>query len=461
MDAFVTFFTQQWRRHLRSPAIWIVIIATMIGARYIIPLPEAGYVTLSVNNAYPLPSSSVIGLQLGIVIALLMSPLAYIYLKAGPTRVQPWQIEDVAPSRRLMRNLGQGAADIAALWMMLIFIALAGIILSVFRLPLSDIRPLQTLLVMFVIAAPAMSLIAAVRMFLSNRPILRGAWGDALFFVLWIAGITVAAFMLDSPKGSAFHDIFGYAASIKGSTDVAVTSAAVGGAPATDSAISLEPLKAVLSSEFLASRLFWMMMAVGLIALSALLYKPRRMKRTRKGDGLFSKLAKLINPLGDMASKPVIGALGAFHPLVKSGLNQLLQPRWTGLALVMISLSGFVLPFRKAVGPALMLILIFLLSRQSGLWEKRHNRNFRMTLPHNLTSQFFANWFAASLLIGVLLIPSIIGKLMSGTLGGLLPEMVALAVVMPAILLGLGYLTRTGVMGRMIMLAVWYGYLNV
>ncbi len=127
MSAFATFFKQQWSRHLRSPALWVVILGTMIGARYIIPLPDAGYSTLSVNNHYPEPSSSVMGLQLGVVTALLMTPLAYIFLRAGPTRVQPWQIDAVTPSRRFARNLGQGMADISVLWLLLFFVGVAAL----------------------------------------------------------------------------------------------------------------------------------------------------------------------------------------------------------------------------------------------------------------------------------------------------------------------------------------------
>ena len=119
MDRFRLHFTQQFRRHLKHIALWVVIVLTMIGARFFIPLPEDAYVTLSVNSAYPIASSGVIGLQLGIISALLLTPLAYIYLKAGPTRIHPWQIEDVTPERRLSFSLGQGLGDVAALFFIL------------------------------------------------------------------------------------------------------------------------------------------------------------------------------------------------------------------------------------------------------------------------------------------------------------------------------------------------------
>ena len=127
----------QFLRHLRSPAIWWLAIAAPIGARFLVPDENASYSALAVNEATLALDSGVIGLQLGVIMAIILSPLAYIFLRAGPTRKTPWQAENVTPARRSALALGHWLADTLALWILMLALAGAGIMLAYFRLPLS------------------------------------------------------------------------------------------------------------------------------------------------------------------------------------------------------------------------------------------------------------------------------------------------------------------------------------
>ncbi len=336
-----------------------------------------------------------------------------------------------------------------------------GLILSLFRLPLSSIRPLDTFLVIFVIAAPALALIAGFRMLMQSRPWLRGAWGDVLFFIFWMAGIIVAATQFSNGGGSPFQDIFGYASSISGSTDIVLHSVSVGAGPTTNGAIDLDPVKGISEPDFLISRLLWLIVSLGAMCVAAVIFKPRNIKLKTKRQGIIARLLSGLDPLGQLAMTPILSGLGAIHPLIRTNLKQLVPSGWAGLVLVGISISGFILPFRKAVGPALMLVMIFLISHQSSLWEKRHNRQFRVTLPNGLGSQFFMTWLSIVLFTALLLIPSVINGVMKGNLMTFTPDMIGLTFIMPVVILALGVVTRTGIMARLLMLAVWYVYLNV
>ncbi len=461
MNGFSTFFRIQLQRHLRSPALWFVLICTMIGARYFVPLPGAGYATLSVNNAIPEPTSALMGMQLGILTSMLLSPLGYIFLKAGPTRRHPWQVEDVTPSNRLAQTLGQGSADIIALWLIMGTVGFGGLILSFFRMPLSEIRPHETLLTLALLAAPSLALIAAVRTLLKSRPRLRGAWGDFVFFMLWMAGIIFAATFFTTDSGSAFQDAFGYAAAISGSTAEPVISASVGGGPAVSAdSIRLDALKGTTNSEFLLSRLFWLFMAFVILVFSAVIYKPRLVKSAKKRKSQ-SLLQKAGASLGTLCAASILSVFGRIHPIIRSHMSQILSPRLIAFILTAISLSGFVLPFRKGVGPALMLIFIFLISRHSGFWQARNLRQYRSTLPSAPLAQFIWACAAAVILVFLFCVPSIVRAVMDQTIGTILPDLGFLILAIPFGLLALGYVTRSATMGRLIMLFIWYGYLNV
>ncbi len=458
-DGFLTFFRQQWGRHIRHPALWVVIVGTMIGARYIIPLPGEGYVTLSVNNAYPVANSGVIGLQLGVVAALLLTPLAYIFLRAGPTKIQPYQIGDVTPARRFARNLGQGSADTAILWLVLFLIGISGIILSLFRLPLSEIRPLHTIAVMFVVAAPSLALIAAIRVLFDARPFLRGAGGDFVFFLIWMFGNVIAASMFMSPDVNLFQDVFGFASSVFVASDEQVTALAVGAAPTTDRLIELYPLRGLTDMRLLSARGFWLLFSFALMTAAALVYKPRRPVAKPKRR-LFQRLFAGLSVLGGVVARPLVQSFGVFGAGIKSFASQILSPAWLVLILILMALAGFVFPFRRGVGAGLMLILIFMLSRQSALWEARSLRELRGTFGVSNGSQWILS-YGAAVLIGILvMVPSFVRALSQGELL-ILRDMGLIVFAMPLFLLAAGYITRSATPGRLVMLGVWYGYLNL
>jgi len=69
-----------------------------------VPEDASSYSILAVNEGLLALDSGVIGLQLGVIIAVLFSPLAYIFLRAGPTKITPWQAENVTPMRRRSRD---------------------------------------------------------------------------------------------------------------------------------------------------------------------------------------------------------------------------------------------------------------------------------------------------------------------------------------------------------------------
>lgn len=456
----LTFFRIQFGRHLRSPALWVVILGALIGARYMVPLPDADYVTLAVNNAYPVQTSAVMGMQLGIVTALILTPLAYIFLRAGPTRRQPWQIEDVSPSNRLAMSIGQGAADIAILWLAMCFLAVAGVVLSYFRLPFSDLNPAHTLMCYVLIAGPGLAFIAALRSLFSARPWLRGAWGDVLFVVIWMTGVVVAAMSFSEGDSSPFSDVFGYAAAIHGSTPEPISSAVIGGAPATDQTINLDAIAGTTNSGFLLSRLVWLILSIGLLILSALIFKPRKFQIKSRRSGI-KRLLAMLDRIGEISAIPLITGVGVFGNNIRSSFNQLLKPRYWALLLLACGGAGFFLPFRPGIGAALMLVLILITSRQSGVWQARSTRQYLSTLPVTVRMRFFYEVFAAMILTFMVCAPSIIRALLNETLPQILPDLIFMIGIMPIAIYALGFVTRSGLTGRLVFLFIWYGYLNL
>lgn len=460
MNSLRVFLYEQVGRQIRHPGFWVVAILAAIGARYLVPLPDANYVTLSVNDAYPIASAGVIGMQMGIVTALLLSPLAYIYLRAGPTRKQPWQVQNVTPASRIPHMLGAGLGDTCVLWLLMGILGFASIVLSLFRLPLDQVNPFVTLFTFLAIAAPALMVTAAIRTLFASRPMLRGAWGDVFYFIFWMAGNIIAITAFERPDATAFSDIFGFMAAILGSTDQDVFAATIGSSRGSGGYITLDAIKALSNPTFLISRLFWITVSIIVMVFAGLVFKgPSYKPKTRQK--LLAKFFQWLNPLGQGLTGLISSVLSFSGPVYRSIPSLILQNPILVTLLVIISLAGFVMPLRQMIGPALMILLIFPLSRQSADWQGRHMRQFLETMPTNFKSQFGANLGASMMLIALLCLPSILKAVMDGHAFLLLPDFAFLILGLPALIMITGYLFRNATPGRLISLMLWYGYLNV
>ena len=453
-----THFDVQIKRHLRSPALWLLALAAPIAAKYLVPKHGAGYSVMSVNDSFLTLNSGVIGLQLGVVLAVILSPLAYIFLRAGPTRHVPWQAEDVTPASRRAQLFGQWLGDTAALWILMLALALAGVILSFFRLPLSEINPAEIVLALILTSAPALAVIAAFRTAFAARPLLRGAWGDVLFFFLWIGLITLsAAFFAGGGQASPLVDVFGFAAPIGGATDFPIENLHVGGAPSYEKQLTIDAMRGVLSTDYLLSRVIWMAGAAGLVILAGTMFKARK-----------PKLSKAKPKTESTSNAPVFKSI-PIPPTAFSGWDiaghfvsewrQILSNKMVLILIILTALAGAVLPLRGMVGPALVLILIFPLTAHGARWQARALRQLTGTNTASPSAQFAIRAAAAMLLCLAACVPALIRSVITGV--GEWSDIAAISFGLPLIAITLGHATRGSVTARLILLILWYGYLNM
>ena len=448
----------QFLRHLRSPAIWWLAIAAPIGARFLVPDENASYSALAINEATLALDSGVIGLQLGVIMAIILSPLAYIFLRAGPTRKTPWQAENVTPARRSALALGHWLADTLALWILMLALAGAGVMLAYFRLPASEVNPFQTIFTLCLIAAPSLAFIAALRTIFSMRPLLRKAGGDVLFFFVWSILITLSAafFMVNVKGGSPYIDVFGFAAPLSGATDVDIYALVVGSAPITDNVLEIDAIAGVTDSGFLLSRLFWMIVSACLVFLSGLIFKPNRAKWVPQQQRSNQEPA-VFTPEKIRSAKPNRAA--ALSQL-QSEWSQILRPIWFAGILLIVAIAGAFQPFRGMVGPAIALLLIFPLTLHGARWRGAEMSRLTDLAPNSAGAQLSKRLLASVLLALALCLPALGRMFASGDLFQV-PDILAIGVGLPIVAIGLGHATRGPVAGRLILLILWYGYLNL
>ena len=444
---------QQIHRHIKSPFVWLLALAGPVGARYLVPDEGADYALIGVNDGVLQQSASAIGLQLGVIVAVLFTPLAYIFLRAGPTRIQPRQVTDVVPRSRPALSFGRWLGDTAVLCGLLLTLSMAGILLSYFRLPVENTQPLETLLATMIVAAPAMAVIAAIRNIFVMRPGLRVAGGDVAFFIVWMAGLTLsAAFFMDGSGGNPVFDVFGYAAPLATGTSEPVSSLVIGSAPMGGEVIAFDGMAGVTNPDYLLSRLFWIAVSGLLVILAGFVFKPgkpkpiKRPRTAHHGPAYFG--SDRVPPLQSKG----LGLLAK----CRANLLELAKPYWMLALISVVSIAGLFLPLRGMVGPALALLLIFQMTLYGARWREKSTESWLGVLPTQTPLRVLVRSTAAIMFGMVALLPSIFT---------VQPEqwadIMAIGLGIPIISIGLGYLTRGPVAARVILLILWYGYLNL
>ena len=450
----------QLGRHLRSSALWFVALAAPIAARFMVPGSESNYTVITINNARPVLSSSVIGLEIGIIATLVLSPLAYIFLRAGPTRTVPWQVEDACSGSKIAQTLGNWLGDTLALWLILLCLAIAGVIISFFRLPIDEFAPLEVLLGAILIAAPALAVMAALRTFFSARPILRGAGGDVLFFVIWLGGIIMAsAYFMPGGNPSAMQDLFGFAASISPAVDEQITSITIGPTPEMAGTIKVDALRGVLDKDFLLSRVFWLVLAAGLAVASGALFKPRLQKQSPK-RGVRGKLFENISVWADKSLSKAMPTSSTFLALFWENVRQILTPKIYVFIWLLAAIIGGSIPFTPYGGSVIWLVLLFPLTDHSSRWQSRNLSHFSATFPTSRFAQMMWRLMASIFLTLLICLPALIKGLL-GPSTGISADMGFIIIGLPLIITLLGALTRSSFFARLILLLVWYMYFNM
>jgi hypothetical protein len=262
-------------------------------------------------------------------------------------------------------------------------------------------------------------------------------------------------------EGSAFIDLFGYAASINNAVDVPVTAFSVGSMPVSgDQAdmIAINAIKGVSDSEYLLSRGFWLLMAAGLAVLSGLSFAPRQAKKPARFK--YSAYLEVLNRISGKLLLMILPSKSVKFAFLNAQIRQILTPKWALIVLFGIALSGLFLPFKETVMPMMWLVLIFLLSSQSGRWQSRTAKSFLSTVPVESNQQFMMALSAAVVLTFVMCLPSIVFILGSAQYS-LLVDVLLLCLVIPSVIYALGKLTGSGTAARLLMLVAWYMYLNV
>lgn len=447
-------------RYGRSRALWLMLLVAPLGARYMLPFEDGGGVKIAVGNALPVMTSPFLGVSLGIVVSTLVLPVAWLYLRSNTTRRQPWQVEEVSIGSRIAIALGRFAADAAVLLAVLAALNLAGIYLATFMLRGDALNVAEISFALWVVAAPALIGVAALRIFFDSRPLLRSGFGDFGYFCTWMGSMIAPIVTSKSTPSFAsnMHDFAGFVTPLTYGSPGPADDFSIGGGFLATGTVNLDVMAGLMSPGYLESRLAWIGVAVALVVVAGLIYAPHKAK---KKAVLAGRLGALLNagppprvvanaPAAKHAVADAVGLVVSEFRLIGSGRVFLI------LAVGVAAISAFA-DFRHAASPAALLLLLFALSAHAGRSEARGLLALTKVAPFAPMMRRVAFVIAGALWTTLLALPAAAPAVALDVL----PLAAASGAIAATVAIVLSTLTGSSFAARLVLLVLWYGYASM
>lgn len=449
--------TTSLRRYSRSWGLWLLLLVAPIGARFMIARDDGSGMQVAIGGHLPVMTSATLGVCLGIVVSTLLLPVAFLYLRSNVTRRNPWQVDEVTVAPRAAIMLGRFAADALVLLAALATLTAAGWILG-WQIVTGPYQPHWIALPLWLVAAPALIGLAALRQLLDARPLGRRGFGEVIFFALWMTSLVIPITMDGRASSFAVNmvDYPGFIRPLVAGSPGTGTDFSIGGGEIKPGRVPLDSKRGIAAPGYVNSRLAWVAIAVALAALAGVIHGQHTAPRRRK-PGLVARLLADRPPPSVIANAP--RAAPSRSPLFTLMLAEfrLVGAGRPFLVLAIIAaLLGLLPDFRHIGSPAALLLLIFGLTAHAGRGEARGLRHLTATTATSPVLRRATLVIAGTAWATLMAIPATL------TTWSIEPLALAAAAGSAAgvVAVTLAMISGSAFAPRMVLLIAWYAYLS-
>lgn len=451
---------------------------TLAFALYLGYLATAGNLVLQVGNMRGILNSAWVGALLALVAGAFISLAGFYFVKNTIERdreTRVGQILAATPISKFMYAFGKMVSNLAVLSLMLAVLAAAGIAMQLISGEDRHIE-LRKLIAPFVLLAiPAMAVVAAVAVFFETVPFLRGGFGNVAYFFLWTAGLSIPL-----ATGKHASDLMGISMIADSARRAAHLSPRDGGVSFSlafgqfEKPVSLFHWDGLAwTADIIVSRILWLVFAVAIVAVSALLFDrfdPSRGKGLREAPDAQPGPAPGSLPELDVAAAQATAAnltpLAAqrshsrFFAILAAELRLMLkgQKWWWFLVAAGLAIASGVAPSADARGMVLAFAWIWpvLLWSSMGVRETR-DQTYQLifSAPHPMTRQLPAVWMAGFLVALITGCGFGLRILLAGNIRGAMAWLIG-ALFIPTFALSLGLWSGTGKPFEILYTLLWY-----
>jgi hypothetical protein len=292
---------------------FLLVLASAVFAGYLfVPPLDAGYRVLQVGTQRGIYDSAWIGLMFGLIAALHL-PLVGFYLVKNAVerdrRTGVGQIIATTPTSKLIYVAGKWLSNLAVLALILSVMTVMAVVMQLIRAEDTTVRLGAMVSTIWLMGLPVLSIAAALAILFECAPLLRGGFGNVVFFFLWLfALIVVLAGSIDEETDlvQSGSDLYSFSRSI-----ASIQQQVLSDDPDAQVGSGLVIIEREIESTFVWNGLSWKMgiivermMWAGLaliIALAASIpfdrFDPARRRLRPKRTGLCSRLQRRLEAM--------------------------------------------------------------------------------------------------------------------------------------------------------------------
>lgn len=478
-------FRADFYERTRSYGFLVTIVLTILAAYFFVPFPDAKYGVVMINEHRGIYNSAWIGSTVVMSTVTILSLIGFALVKNAIDRdrsTRVGQIIATTPISKLGYLIGKFVSNFIVLAIIVFIAFLVSIAMQLIRNEETTIRLLDLVLPFLLVALPVMAFVAALAVLFEATQVLSGGVGIILYFFIWSQvflnyGVTVkiGSLSLSSPMGlEIFYDsmieTFREQMNVTGPVERA------------DGIIKLDqPLETFVwrgvdwSSEIIAGRLAWVVIAFVVVLLAALVFRGFDKVMTGDAFDLFSLFRRKRkdgkdegwDSSGGLTAKTLSGITLAFSffNLLRYELWLMLkgQKWWWYLVALLFIAGDLLLPLnmvRSILGPLTWVWPILIWSSMGVREMSYHTRDIVFSSMHPLERQIPATWSAGLIIAFFTGIGYGGNLLLHGDLGGLFAWLVG-AMFIPTLALALGIWTRTNKTFEVVLLIIMFvGVMN-
>lgn len=174
---------------IRRNSFLVVLAITVYGCYIFVPPSDGKYVTLAIGTTRGIYNSPWVGIMFGFFAATFL-PLFGFYLIKNTinhdrqTRVG--QIIATTPLSKATYMLGKWLGNLALFILILVVLAIMALAMQIYRAEDLTIQIGQIIAPIFWMGLPILAVVSALAILFESVPILRGGFGNVVYFFLWI-----------------------------------------------------------------------------------------------------------------------------------------------------------------------------------------------------------------------------------------------------------------------------------
>ncbi|HRQ40598.1 MAG TPA: hypothetical protein PLD25_22005 [Chloroflexota bacterium] len=469
---------------VRRPGIWAVAALGIGFGVLFLPPTNAQTLMLALGPWRGLYNSAWVGIVYGLLAVMLLPLFAFYVVKNSIGRdrqTRVGQIFATTPVNRPLYLMGKWLSNLAVLTILLLTLSVMALVMQLWRGEASAIQPVPLLATLWLLGLPVMALVAALALLFESVPLLAGGFGNVIYFFGWLfflnnislPGLFRTQVGLISPGA----DVLGVTRPLAALQTVAaqidpaysghfnIAGASYGHMP-----IIITWNGMAWTAVIAAERLAWLLAAVGLVLLTALLFDrfdparqwARPFKFTRKQtttppeaepDDASRLSVTLLPPLAERPGR------ASWLVLLRAELTLLVhgRSRWLVLAAVVATLLSLVAP--PGDGPPVAVLAwlwpVLLWSELGTRTHTHHTQTLVYAAPQPRRAQFWAAWLAGVVL--ALAATAVLG--LKAVAGGDIGQWLGIltgALFVPSLALACGVWSGNGRFFQVIYLLAWF-----